>query len=140
MSFFLHAYTIQNLHFYIDFCIGQYGYSYCQNGTRVMTIKSINYSNSIIVHSCDFAIVYNCSDGRQQYIRFNKKQNSFYWEYQNAGFKNLKNKEEWIVSNHKINEVKALYLEKKNYNDDSYKKSRSIYAETIHEVYKRYNY
>ena len=45
--------------------VRNYGYSYCEDNTRVFTIKEIDYFNSRILHSCDFAVVYDCSDGRQ---------------------------------------------------------------------------
>lgn len=123
----------------IDKFAQQFGYSYCENGTRVLTIKNIDFFRSRILHSCDFAIVYDCSDGRQQYIRFNKNQQSYYWEYQNSGYKGLKKKEEWIEKNHKQEEMYELYIDKKNANTDPEKKSRSLYAETVHEIYKRYH-
>ena len=56
----------------IDHVAPRYGYKYCEDSTRVLTIKKVNTFFSRIIHSCDFAIVYNCKDGRQQYIRFNK--------------------------------------------------------------------
>ena len=57
--------------------VREYGYDYCEDSTSVLTIKKKNVLQSKIIHSCDIAIVYDCNDGRQQYIRFNKdKQNS----------------------------------------------------------------
>lgn len=67
-------------------------YDYCEDSTRVFTIKVKDNENSKIIHSCDFAIVYNCKDGSQQYIKFNKKQNSYYWEKQGKGFYKLPEK------------------------------------------------
>ena len=64
----------------------RYGYKNCEDSTRVLTIKKVDTSHSRIIHSCDFAIVYNCGDGRQQYIRFNKDNNYYSWEYQGKGF------------------------------------------------------
>ena len=46
---------------------------------------------------------------------------------------------EWIRKNGFWNDVRDNYLAKKNSNDDPKKRSRSIYAETINETYKRYN-
>ena len=67
----------------------KYGYKHCEDSTRVLTIKKVNTFTSQIIHGCDFALVYNCKDGRQQYIRFNKKNFNYTWEYQGKGFKNL---------------------------------------------------
>lgn len=51
--------------------------------------------------SCDFCIIYECSDGRQQYIRYNKEQRCYTWEYQPKGYHKLPAKIEWIKK-HKL--------------------------------------
>lgn len=114
--------------------VRRYGYSYCEDNTRVFTIKVIDYYQSKIIHSCDFAIVYDCEDGRQQYIRHNKNQNSYYWEYQPKGF-NLQHKIDWLKQNKLWQEVEQRYLYKKNNNTSPDKKSRSLRAEVINAVY-----
>lgn len=48
----------------LDKVARQYGYDYCEDSTRVLTIKKKDRSNSRIIHSCDFAIVNNCEGGR----------------------------------------------------------------------------
>lgn len=94
----------------------------------------------MILHSCDFAVVYDCDDGSQQYIRFNKNQNSYYWEYQPDDYYQLKKRIPAIKGKGLWQEVRDLYLNKKcnkrNYN----KKSRSLFAETINEIYELYFY
>lgn len=112
-------------------------YKCCENNTRVFTIKVIDHKNSKILHSCDFAIVYNCSDGSQQYIRYNKSQNNYSWTYQTKAFSNLNERAKSIKKSGLWNNVKDLYLIKKNANTDIHKKSCSIYAETINEIYKK---
>lgn len=121
----------------------RFGYDNAEDSTRVLTIKVKDKQNSRILHSCDFAIVndYIDDDGceRQQYIHFNKKQNKYSWE-QSQGYYLLEEKEEWIKDNDYWQEMRTLYLYKKNHNSDHYKHSRSIYAETIHEIYQKYGY
>ncbi len=111
------------------------GYDYAEDSTRVLTIKVKDRQNARILHSCDFCIVYNCSDGRQQYIRYNKTQGSYSWEYQPKGYTNLPRKIDWVKQHGLWNDVRDLYLYKKNANDDPNKRSRSIFAETVHEVW-----
>ena len=41
----------------------RYGYDHCEDSTRVLTLKVKDREHSRILHSCDFAIVYNCSNG-----------------------------------------------------------------------------
>lgn len=113
-----------------------YGFTKCEDSTRVITIKKANRWYSTIEHSCDFAVVYG-----SQYIRYNKGGQKYSWESQSKGYinieqradtlKNDKNKKYW-------NEVREVYIDKKNRNTNPDKHSRSIYAETINEVYKRY--
>lgn len=121
----------------IDRIAPKYGYKYCEDSTRVLTIKKVNTFTCQIVHSCDFAIVYNCGDGRQQYIRFNKDHNNYTWEYQGKGFKNLEKKITWLKHNRYWGELQDYYIEKKNFNNNPDKRSRSILAETINEMYQK---
>lgn len=65
----------------LDNVAKKYGYDYCEDSTRVLTIKIKDSANAKILHSCDFAIVYNCKDGNQQYIRYNKSNRTYTWEY-----------------------------------------------------------
>lgn len=119
--------------------MGWYGYNRIENSTRVITIKLIDHRNSCIMHSCDFAIVYNYTDKhgnkRQQYIHYNKKQQSYYWSEQSSAIYLLPQKEDWLRKHNLWNDVRELYLWKKNNNNNPYKKSRSLYAETINELY-----
>lgn len=116
-----------------------FNYDNVENSTRVLTIKVKDRANSRIVHSCDFCIVNECSNGRQQYIRFNKKQNSFSWEYQPKGYYELPDKISWIKSNDLWEELKCYYLYKKNINTDPNKHSRTIFAEAVHEIWQKNN-
>lgn len=122
----------------------QYGYANAEDSTRVITIKVKDKQNSRILHSCDFAIVndYIDDDGnkRQKYIHFSKKQKSYSWKEQPHGFYLLEEKAEWIRSKGHWDEIRDLYLYKKNTNDILSKHSRSIYAETVHEICQKYGY
>lgn len=121
----------------IDRVVSKYGYKHCEDSTRVLTIKKVNTFTSQIIHSCDFAFVYNCKDGKQQYIRFNKKNGNYTWEFQGKGFKNLDNKIAWLKQNGYWIELQDYYIDKKNRNNNPDKHSRSILAESINEMYQR---
>lgn len=118
----------------IDRVAPRYGYKYCEDSTRVLTIKKVNTLRSQIIHTCDFAIVYNCKDGRQQYIRFDKANNKYLWEYQGKGFVGLEKKIEWLKKNKLWEELTDYYIFKKNNNNDTNKHSRSIFAESVNEM------
>lgn len=111
----------------------KYGFNKCEDSTRVITIKMTNPWRSTIEHSCDFAVVYG-----NQYIRYNKKTQQYYWAQQPKGYKALERKADTLKDYDYWGEVREVYIDKKNRNDDPNKHSRSIYAETINEVYKRY--
>lgn len=118
-----------------------FGYDYTEDSTRVLTIKVKDKANSRILHSCDFCVVNYCEDGRQQYnIRYNKKQCSYSWEYQPKDYYELPEKIEWIKKNGLWQQVRDVYLDKKNMNTDKNKKSRSIFAETVHQVCQQNGY
>ena len=114
-----------------------FGYDYTEDSTRVLTIKVKDRANSCVLHSCDFCIIYECRDGRQQYIRYNKKQNSYSWEYQPKGYTELPTKIEWIKKRGFWQQVRDYYLYKKNLNDNPNKHSRTIFAETVHEIWQK---
>ena len=113
-----------------------YGFTKCEDSTRVITIKKANRWYSTIEHSCDFAVVYG-----SKYIRYNKGSQKYSWELQSKGYINIEQKADTLKNdkNKKYwNEVREVYIDKKNRNTNPDKHSRSIYAETINEVYKRY--
>ncbi len=112
-----------------------FSYDYAEDSSRVITIKVKDKKNARILHSCDFAVVYDCMNGKQQYIRYNKNQNKYIWEYQPDSFYRLEEKIKWIKDNGLWQEVRNKYLSNKENNSDSNKKSRSIFAETVAQVY-----
>lgn len=112
-----------------------FGYDFCEDSTRVLTIKRKDILCSRILSSCDFAIVYDCDDGRQQYIHFNKNQKSYEWKYLPISNTKLGERAECFKKHNHWDEVRELYIYKKNWNDDTNKRSRSLYAETINEIY-----
>ena len=116
------------------------GYNYAEESTRVLTIKVKDSFNSRILHSCDFCIINECGNGLQQYIRYNKRQNSYSWEYQPKGYSKLPSKIEWIKKHQLWQQVRDIYIDKKNNNTDNNKKSRSFFAETIHQVCQQNGY
>lgn len=116
----------------------KYHYDFCEDSTRVFTIKVKDKINSRIKYSCDFAIVNNYGKNQQEYIRFNKQSNTYNWVEQSNGFYLLPEKISFCKRNFLWQEVRDTYIEKKNNNKD--KKSRSIFADTIHQVCQQNGY
>ena len=114
-----------------------YGYNKCEQSTRVISIKVVDQWSSRVIRSCDFAVVYEGRNG-QQYIRFNKERNYFSWEFQTQPYKELESRAEYLKENGHWNEVLDVYRDKKNLNDNPDKHSRSLYAETINECFRRH--
>ena len=103
----------------------------------MITLKKVNTVKSKIEYSCDIAIVNDYEEEdcpRQEYIRFNKKHRTYAWTEQPSPLL-LEDMVYKIKQNNMWNEVRELYLYKKNINTDSHKKSRSLYAETVKEIY-----
>ena len=113
-----------------------FGYDYTEDSTRVLTIKVKDSANSLILHSCDFCVVYECEDG-QQYIRYNKEQNTYTWDNQRKGYEELPAKIEWVKNCGLWQCVRDRYIDKKNMNDNPDKHSRAIFAETVHEIWQK---
>ena len=116
----------------------------CQDSTRVFTIKVYeenpywknitNLKGTKIKYSCDFAIVNTINDYQQEYIRFNKNTHEYSWQMQCKGYL-LSKKEAYIKKNKLTNELRKIYLDKKNFNTNPNKKSRALYAEAVNELY-----
>ena len=127
-----------------DRVVPHYGYSPAEQSTRVLTIKFKDPARSAILHSCDIAIVRNLYDVEeyeyQEYIHFDKKSNRYIWEERSEGYYLLSEKEDWIKKNVPSDALKDWYLWKKNTNTNSHKKSRTIYAEAVHEICQKYGY
>ena len=117
-----------------------YGYGYCEDSTSVLTIKKVNNFQSRIIHSCDIAIVYECSDGRQQYIRFNKNSNNYTWEYRGKGFDGFSERWDWLIHNGHKDDLLEYYIKKKNDSNDPNKHSRSLLAESVKELCDKFGY
>ena len=115
-----------------------YGYNKCEQSTRVISIKVVDQWSSRVIRSCDFAVVYEGRNG-QQYMRFNKERNYFSWEFQTQPYKELEFRADYLKENGHWNEVLEVYLDKKNNNYNPDKHSRSLYAETINECFRRHN-
>ena len=117
----------------------RYGYDFAEDSTRVLTIKVKDRKNSRILHSVDFAFVndYEDDDGYdcQEYIHYNKKQNAYSWLKQSKGFYRLPERFQWIKDSGLKDELYALYIRKKNNNDDPNKHSRSLFAEAVNACY-----
>ena len=74
----------------------------------------------------------------QEYIHFNKSQNTYEWQEQPDGYYLLNERIVDIKECGYWQEVRKVYLEKKCKNNDLNKKSRALFAETIKEVHERH--
>lgn len=132
--------TIQNA---LNKVVAKYCYSPAENSTRVITIKVVDYQHSRIMYGCDFAIVYNgYKNGKpmQQYIRFNKADQTYQWCEQPQGHYMLPHKIEWIKKNGLWQELRDYYLDKKNENTNFDVHSRELFAISVHEMCQKYGY
>lgn len=111
-------------------------YDYTEDSTRVLTIKVKDTKHSKILHSADFAVVRDCSEKRQKYIHFNKKQQAYEWQYQPKSYYQLSERIALIKENHLWQEVRDLYIYKKN-NNPMGEKSRALFAETINYIFQQ---
>lgn len=116
----------------------KYGYDYPEDSTRVLTIKMKDRKGSRIRHSCDFAIVNNYIDdegyGCQEYIHFDKPHGNYTWCEQLDGYYMLPEKIDWIKGCGLWDEMKELYIIKKNENNNPDVHSRAVFAMAVHEM------
>lgn len=115
----------------------KYGYTKCEDSTRVITIKQYAYGlyrSNEIFHSCDFAIVRKLGK-TVQYIHYDKSTGRYYWENQPKEFYKIDDKVRYIKREKCWNDVIDEYIYLKRNNTDSEKKSRSLYAEAVNNIY-----
>lgn len=115
------------------------GYTKIEDSTSVITINVTDRENSKIEHSCDFAIIRQWR-GSKQYIRFQK--NNWRWRYSweyRGGVYDIEDQLQWIKEHRLMQELRDRYLINKNQNKIPEKKSRAIFAETVHNVYNMHN-
>ena len=116
----------------------KYGYDYPEGSTRVLTIKMKDTKKSRIIHSCDFAIVNNYIEDNgyegQEYIHFDKKTGHYQWCEQPNVYYLLPKKIDWIKGQRLWTDMRNLYIDKKNKNDNPNLHSRSIFAITVNEI------
>ena len=129
----------------LDRHVKSHGFDYAEDSTRVLTIKVKDRQRSMIVNSIDFAFVHDYKDDkgrkRQQYIRFNKMQNSYTWEEQGDGYYHLQEKIQWIKDQELWeSDLRPYYLLKKNLNTDPDLHSRTIFAIAVHEICQKNGY
>ena len=127
----------------LDIFARRYGFDYAEDSTRVLTIKVKDRSRSCIQHSVDFAFVYDYEEKgrpRQQYIRFQKGQNNYYWAKQSRGYYKLPEREQWIKKQHLWDEFCEYYIYKKNVNPNPRLHSRSIFASAAKEFCEQNGY
>lgn len=111
-------------------------YDYTEDSTRVLTIKIKDTQHSKILHSADFAVIYNCSDGRRQFIHYNKNKQSYGWQYQSKPYHKLKKRINLIKEHNLWTKVRDLYIHKKN-NNPNREKSYVVFAETINDIFQQ---
>lgn len=108
----------------------EYEYDYPEDSTRVLTIKRKDRKKSLIIHSCDFAIVNNYIDDDgdecQEYIHYDKAHRNYTWCEQSDGYYMLPDKIAWIRKHDIWKEVRERYLVKKNNNDNPDVHSRAV--------------
>ena len=117
--------------------MGKFGYSKIEASTSVITIKAVDRNNSRIEHSCDFAIVRKCVDGRQMYIENDKFEGEILWKFRDNDYY-IEDKLLWIEKNGLKQLLRELYLVYKNRNNDKNKKSRTIFAEAVNDLFNKY--
>ncbi|MFA5283383.1 MAG: hypothetical protein WC366_02570 [Bacilli bacterium] len=118
------------------------GYKKAENNTQSMTIKFLDSRNSRIIHSCDIAIVSDHEEEGetfQKILIFDKSNKKYIWNKRPL-VKNYSAKLSSILSNGLWHEVKEEYLNLKNTNNDSEKKSFQLYLEALNNVYNHYDW
>ena len=87
----------------------------------------------------------NCIDDEgyecQEYIHFDKPHGNYTWCEQPDGYYMLPEKIDWIKENGLWDaEMRDLYIEKKNKNDNPDVHSRAVFAMAVHEICQKFGF
>ncbi|MBR7152725.1 MAG: hypothetical protein IKD00_03150 [Candidatus Methanomethylophilaceae archaeon] len=104
-----------------------------EDSTSVMTLKCKDPKNSRIIYSIDLAIMFY-DDCGCAHVLHHYKDNGGYG-FQKRFSDGVLDKEEWVEENIDHDVIADEYLRLKNRNRDPSKHSRSIYFETINNLY-----
>ncbi len=111
----------------------------CEDSSRVFTLKNIDRNNSRIEHSADFCITRTRinKNGVEllEFIKNDKINKRYIWNLQPRDFKDLNKRIALVKKKQLWEDVRKIYSNKKNTNKDINKKSRSLFAEAVKEVY-----
>lgn len=118
--------------------VKEFGYDFCEDSTKVITIKVKDLYNSKIIHSADFAIIEDLPNGQVKVIKNDKKRKSYHWETLPKYPQKLIQKADFCRDKGLWNQVRNLYLRKKNSNQYPHIKSRSLYAQAVNDIYMKY--
>ena len=104
-----------------------------QDGRSAITIKVVDKNNSKIIHSCDFAIVREI-EYHLEIIKYIKEEKRYVWNKRELTDK-YQSKAKSIKKANKWKDLRVEYLNLKNNNQDSNKKSYQLYLEAINNLY-----
>lgn len=113
------------------------GYSFSKDSTSSITIKRVDKNKKQIRHRCDFSIIYYGSNGSNDgyyYLRNNKIQQSYQFVFRSLS-SDTDEKVRDIIKDNRRSYIKAEYLLLKNINERNEKRSFSLYAEAVNNVY-----
>lgn len=118
-------------------------YSFPKDSTSALTIKVVDETKKIMVHSCDFAIIYYGSHDDMNgyfYLRNNKKQNTYEFAFRPLRSNIDEKVHEIRETSNGWNLIRDEYLFLKNKNQDLEKRSFSLYIEAVNNVYNQLFY
>lgn len=121
----------------------KYGFNYCEDETRVFSIKVRDNKDAKILYGCDFAIVndYTDENGKpcQEYIRHIKTftPNPYEWEEQPDEYYSLQKHITYCKKYGLQGEIRDEYLRLKCLYGPA-KKSMQVYAEAYNNIYQRH--
>ena len=107
-----------------------------EDSTSVMTLKYVDTKNSRIVYSIDLAIMFFDEEGNAHVLHHYKENGGY--GFQKRFESGINEKEEWVLENIERDELASHYLRLKNSNRVHMKRSRSLYYETISNLFDQY--
>ena len=112
-------------------------YKFPEDSTSAVTIKVVNYKKSVILHSCDLAVIYypeKETNAGYMYLK-NWKNGQYSFEMRNLSQRADEKLETIMQYSNGWNAIREEYLKIKNSNNDPDKHSYILFLEAVNNVY-----
>lgn len=111
-----------------------YQFTLCEDNDYILEATMKNKKVNNLLLQINF-IITKVIDGKNYILRYNKKEDYFYWIEKEIVSNELLMRERWCKDLNYWNELRELFLIERNKEENKYLKSREIYEKVLNYIY-----